>query len=182
MFAGLDPLMGEMLPVVWSRLLRSHVAKLLVASWVTDITEIHELSLCAVCTKGLHKWMSGRNWRSVVLCLWPTVMWLLWIYLLWWIMHFPPCPASVWKCVVAFIALYSHALPTFLDTSFSVLAGTDCYAKHNISLAAMDHTELTGRRWFMLLVGNKSLLHGAVGSKWWRSGTCLILKINRYRK
>lgn len=32
MFAGLDLLTGEMLPVVWSRLLRSHVAKLLVAS------------------------------------------------------------------------------------------------------------------------------------------------------
>lgn len=72
MFADPALLLGEMLPVVWCRPARSHVAELLVASRVTGTTGIHELSLCAVCTKGLHKWMLGINWRSIILCQWST--------------------------------------------------------------------------------------------------------------
>lgn len=61
MFADLALLPGEMLPVVWCRPVRSHVAERLVASRVTGTTGIHELTLCAVCAKGLHKRMLGIN-------------------------------------------------------------------------------------------------------------------------
>lgn len=61
MSADPDLLSGEMLPVVCCGLVRSHVAKLLVASQATGTTGIHELSLWAACTKGLHKWMLGIN-------------------------------------------------------------------------------------------------------------------------
>lgn len=143
-FAGADVLPGEMLPVFWCRLVRSHIAEPLVASWESGTAEIDEVGLCAVCTKGLYKWMLGINWRSVMLRLWSAGTHgasFEYLCLFWWIMHLPLRPVSVWKCVVAIIAFIQLYTTSFPGCSFSAHA-VRC-SKHNISLSAMGHPELT---------------------------------------
>lgn len=68
------------------KLVRRHIAKLLVALWATDTTGVGELSWRVVCTKHLHKWLLGtrrillKNYNPV--CDLQIGLELLWIFVL----------------------------------------------------------------------------------------------------
>lgn len=141
-FADADLLPGEMLAVVWCRLVRSHIAEPPVASWESGTAGIGEVGLCAVCTKGLYRWILGVNWRSVILCGLQSCSFES-VCLFWWIMHLPPGPGSFWKCVIAIIAFVQQRTTNFPGCSFSAHA-VRC-SKHNISQSAVGHPELIVR-------------------------------------
>lgn len=144
---------------------------LLVMSWESGTAGTDEVELCAVCTKGLYKWMLGINWRSVILSLWSAeshaALLCLCVSFDRWCTFIL---ASIWKCVIAITAFTQRCTNSFPGCSFSAHA-VSC-SKHNISLSATGPPELTVRG-IGALVGRKSLLH--VASEWWRGDTCLIL-------